>query len=71
MCRWKRGRHHVTQIPPLVQKVSVHIDAVRLGEVFGDEVPYRGEVYRFLVGIILDVAEVVVFGAALGGEGCE
>lgn len=33
--RDKERLYHVAQIPPLIQKVPVHIDAIRFREIFG------------------------------------
>jgi hypothetical protein len=56
----RRGKYHITQVPPLVQKVPVHIDTVGLGKVFGDQLPYRREALLFLCSFVLDVFELDV-----------
>lgn len=50
--------YHVTEVPPLIQEVAVDVDAVGLGEIFGDQLPDRGEKFRFFRAIVLLVAQV-------------
>jgi len=49
--------HQVAQVPPLVQEVTVDIDAVGLGQVFGDELADGGQEALFLGGVVRDVEE--------------
>lgn len=47
---------HEAQFGPLVEKVSVHIDAVRFGKVFGDQLADLGEILGLFVKRVLEVA---------------
>ena len=60
--------YHETKIPPLVEKVAIYVDAVGLGEVFGDELADGGQVGGFFAAVVLDVAEVVM--REVGGGHC-
>lgn len=37
--------YHIAQVSPLVQEISVHIDAVRFAKVLGDQGPNGGQVF--------------------------
>lgn len=41
---------------PLVKKVPVDIDTIRLREIGGDELPNGGEVDGFMLAVVLDIA---------------
>jgi hypothetical protein len=49
--------YHIAQISPLVQKVSVNIDRIRLRQILGYQLPYRIKVDMFLLEFILDVSQ--------------
>jgi hypothetical protein len=50
-------QYHITQIPPLIQKIPIHIDAVRLGKVFRDQLADRGEVPLLICRVVLNIIE--------------
>jgi hypothetical protein len=43
----KKGVHHEAEVPPLIQEVAVHIDAIWLAEVFRDEGTNGREILAF------------------------
>lgn len=47
--------YHKTQITPLVKKISVDIDTIRLREIGGDQLPNSGEVDSFMLALVLDI----------------
>jgi hypothetical protein len=51
----------------LVQEIPVHVDAVRLREVLGDELADGGQVQFLLVGLILHIfqGECIIFRCGL------
>ena len=51
--------YHEAQLAPLVEEVAVHVDAVGLGQVLGDELPDGREVGFFLRGVVLYVSEIL------------
>lgn len=53
--RKQRTLYHVAKLAPLVEEVTVHIDAVRLREIFRDESSNGGEVLLLECMLILDV----------------
>src|SRR3954453_21824877 len=58
------GTHHIAEVAPLVEKVAIHINAVRLREVFGDYLADGFQVEFFLAAIILHVSKVLTVIAA-------
>lgn len=54
--------YHVAQIPPLIQKVPIDVDTVRLRQILGDQVADRAEVFGFFFRPVLDVLQVVGTG---------
>ena len=52
--------HEKTEISPLVEEVSIYIDAVRFRKVLGNQLSYCWEVERLLVAVVLDVAKAWV-----------
>jgi hypothetical protein len=50
--------YHVAQVPPLVEKVPVHIDAVRFREVLGDQLADGGEVRLLAGAVVLDITQL-------------
>lgn len=52
----KKRTNHKTQISPLVQKIPVHIDAVRLTQVLGYQSPDRRQVLLLELVRVLDIA---------------
>ncbi len=66
--RWCRRRgenkYHETQIPPLIQKIAIDINAIRLTQIFRDQGPDCGEILLLQCMLVLNVAEL---GRELGG----
>lgn len=56
------------QIPPLVEKVAVDIDAVGLRQVFGYQLSHCLNVFVFLGAVVADVAEFtfIMYGCGRG-----
>lgn len=52
--------YHIAEIAPLVQKVAVHIDAVRFREVLRDQLPDCGKVRLLLGAMVLHILQPVV-----------
>lgn len=52
--------YKIAEITPLIQEIAVDVDAIGLGEVLGDELADGGQVFRFLVLVVLDVSQASV-----------
>jgi hypothetical protein len=52
----KGVKYHETQVSPLVQKIPVHVDTVRLAQIFRDQGSDRGEILFFEGVLVLYVA---------------
>jgi hypothetical protein len=68
-CATRRGRvrpetDHKAQVTPLIQEVSIDVDAVGLTQVLGDQGPYGREIFFFQRMFVLYVAQFAgeVFG---------
>jgi hypothetical protein len=53
----KGEKYHETQIPPLVQEISIYVDTVRLAQILGDQGADGGEVLLFERVLILNVPQ--------------
>ena len=51
-----KGKYHKAQIVPLVQEVSVYVDAVWLAQVFRNQGSDTGKVHLFQRVLVLDVS---------------
>ena len=49
--------YHEAKIPPLVQKVTIDVDTVGLGEIFRYHLAYRRKVRCLFVAPILDILD--------------
>lgn len=47
--------YHIAEVRPLVQEVSVDVDAVGLAQILGDQSPDRGQVFLLEGVLVLDV----------------
>ena len=56
------GPYHKAQVSPLVEEITVDIDAIWFREIVGDQLSDRGEIGRFFAAMILDITK-------LGGKG--
>jgi hypothetical protein len=66
-CKTSNGRqvgreYHITKVPPLVQEVPVDIDTVRLGEVFGDQLPDSRQIDLLLGSLVLHITQFIAHG---------
>lgn len=48
--------YHITEVTPLVKEIPVDIDAVRLRQVFRDQLSDGWEMRRFLLGPIANIS---------------
>lgn len=51
--------YHEAQVPPLMEEVTVDIEAVWLRKVLGDELPDGRQILFLLAHLILDIEEVL------------
>lgn len=51
-----RGTHHITQVCPLVQEISVNIDAIRFAEILGYQGPNGWQILLFERMFVLEVS---------------
>ena len=56
-----QGPYKEAEISPLVEKVPIYINAIRLGQVFRDQLSYCWEVERLLVAVVLHIVKVRVW----------
>lgn len=57
-CTGTRTFYHIAQVTPLIQEVTVYIDTVGLGKVFGDQLADGGEVQFFACCFVLDILKL-------------
>jgi hypothetical protein len=51
-------KYHKAQISPLVQKIPVYVDTVRLAQIFGDQGADGGQVFLFKRVLVLDISQL-------------
>ena len=51
-------QYHETQITPLVEKISVHIDTIWFAQVLGDDGADGRQIFSFQGMFVLDVAKL-------------
>lgn len=54
----ERAKYHKAQISPLVQKIPVYVDTVRLAQIFGDQGADGGQVFLFKRVLVLDISQL-------------
>lgn len=52
------GEYHEAQVAPLIEEIAVHIYAIGLAQILGDEGPYGGEVLLLEAMLILDIPQL-------------
>ncbi len=52
------GTYHEAQVTPLVQKIPVYVDTVRLAQIFGDQRADGGQVLLFKRVLVLDISQL-------------
>lgn len=53
-----RDADHEAQVTPLIEEITVDVDAIWLAQVFCDQRAYGGEISRFQAVVILDILQV-------------